>query len=45
VIRFDHCCGCTTGRVIGHGGLHTGMNEAVLLEMPGLHVKFRFANA
>jgi hypothetical protein len=43
VIRFDHCCGCATGRVIGHRGLHTGMHEAVLLQVPGLHVQFRFA--
>jgi len=43
VIRFDQRCGCTPGRVIGHGGLCTGMNEAVLLKVPGLHVKFRFA--
>jgi hypothetical protein len=43
VIRFNYCCSGSTGCVIGHSGLHTGMNEAVLLEVPGLHVKFRFA--
>jgi len=45
VTRFDQCRRGPTGRVIGHGGLHTGMNEAVLLEVPGLHVKFRFAGS
>jgi hypothetical protein len=30
--------------VIGHGGLNTGVNEAVLLEVPGLDVKFRFTH-
>ncbi len=43
VIWFNDCCSGSTGCVIGHGGLHTGMNEAILLEVPRLHVKFRFA--
>jgi hypothetical protein len=30
--------------VIGHGGLHTSVDEAVLLEVPGLHVELRFAD-
>ena len=42
--RFDQCRRGPTGRVIGHGGLNTGVDEAVLLEVPGLHVKFRFAD-
>ena len=41
--RFSHCCRSSTGCVIGHGGLHSSMNEAVLLEVPRLNVKFRFA--
>lgn len=43
--RFGQCrCG-STGCVIGHRGLNTGVDEAVLLEVPGLHVKFRFADS
>jgi hypothetical protein len=44
VTRFDQCRSGPTGGVIGHGGLNTGVDEAVLLEVPGLHVEFRFAD-
>jgi len=37
-------CG-PTGGVIGQGGLNAGVDEAVLLKVPGLHVEFRFAGA
>ncbi len=42
--RFDQRRRGPTGCVIGHGGLHTGVDEAVLLQVPGLQVKFRFAD-
>jgi hypothetical protein len=44
VIRFNQCGSGPTGCVIGHGGLNTGVDEAVLLEVPGIYIKFRFAD-
>ncbi len=44
MIRFDQCRSGPTGRVIGHSGLYTGVDVAVLLEVPALHVKFRFTD-
>jgi hypothetical protein len=40
VIRLNHCCGCTAGRMIGNSGLHTGMHETVLLKVAGLQLQF-----
>ena len=45
VTRCDRCRRGSTGGVIGQGGLNAGVHEAVLLEVPGLHVEFRFAGA
>jgi hypothetical protein len=44
VIWFDQRRRGPTGCVIGHGGLNTGVDEAVLLQVPWLNVKFRFAD-
>jgi len=45
VTRFYQRRSGPTGCVIGHGGLNTSVDKAILLEVPGLNVKFRFADS
>jgi hypothetical protein len=44
VTRIDQRGSGPASCVISHGCLNTGVDEAVLLEVPGFHVKFRFAD-
>ena len=41
VTWFDECSRGPAGGVIGHGGLDAGVDESVLLEVPGFHVELR----
>lgn len=45
VTRQSERCGSAAGRVIGHGGLNSGVDETVLLKMPGQEIEMRDTGA